>query len=274
MSLATLRSRLAIIPQEGILLSGTIRENLDPFNLASSDYELWEALVNCRMASWSTPSASASRGTSRVTSTTDLVQLGQDGTDDDDDPDALSQITSLDQVVAAGGKNFSAGERQLLALARGLLKLRTGGSNILLLDESTANLDHHSDAAIQKTLTETLAGVTMLIIAHRLRVSLRPPADSPARALADGRHSLPVRLRQTIIGQFRAPSCCLPSAACVLTDRILLLLPDADKVLMLDAGRVLEFDSPLTLLGKEGGAFRDLCERSGEVRLPTPRVRL
>ena len=109
------------------------------------------------------------------------------------------------------GKNFSSGERQLLALARGLLKLKQG-SNILLLDESTANLDAASDAAIQKTMTSQLAATTMLIIAHRLR---------------------------TII--------------------------DADKVLMLDAGRVLEFDSPHALLQIEGGAFRDLCERSGEV---------
>jgi len=46
LSLATLRSRLTIIPQEAILFSGTIRNNLDPFGLADSDFEIWEALVN------------------------------------------------------------------------------------------------------------------------------------------------------------------------------------------------------------------------------------
>ena len=119
--------------------------------------------------------------------------------------------TDLTLCSPLSGKNFSSGERQLLALARGLLKLKQG-SNILLLDESTANLDGASDAAIQKTMAEQLKGTTMLIIAHRLR---------------------------TII--------------------------DADKVLLLDAGRVLEFDSPFALLQMEGSAFRELCERSGEV---------
>jgi hypothetical protein len=132
LSLATLRSRLTIIPQEAILFSGTIRNNLDPFGLADSDFEIWEALVNgksysqailsasapkadgrgaslplVRMAHWSTPSASASRGNSRAGSTTDLVQLGHDAAAEDDDTeedgDKLSQVTSLDQVVAAGG---------------------------------------------------------------------------------------------------------------------------------------------------------------------------
>lgn len=103
---------------------------------------------------------------------------------------ALNQ-TSLQDGVATGGKNFSSGQRQLLALARGLLKLKS--SSILILDESTANLgeqsagcdvwsistaddlpsvlflDHASDAAIQEVLREKLGDVTMLVVAHRLR---------------------------------------------------------------------------------------------------------
>jgi hypothetical protein len=110
MSLSTLRSRLTIIPQESILFSGSIRDNLDPFDLADDDHEIWEALVNVRMASWSTPSASASRKTSRAASRansmTDLVKLGEDGEyESDAEGEELSQITSLDQAVAAGGQS-------------------------------------------------------------------------------------------------------------------------------------------------------------------------
>lgn len=110
MSLSTLRSRLTIIPQESILFSGSIRDNLDPFDLADDDHEIWEALVNVRMASWSTPSASASRKTSRaasrINSMTDLVKLGEDGEyESDAEGEELSQITSLDQAVAAGGQS-------------------------------------------------------------------------------------------------------------------------------------------------------------------------
>lgn len=101
---------MTIIPQESILFSGSIRDNLDPFDLADDDHEIWEALVNVKMASWSTPSASASRKTSRAASransTTDLVMMGEDGEHESDaEGEELSQITSLDQGVAAGGQS-------------------------------------------------------------------------------------------------------------------------------------------------------------------------
>jgi ABC-type transport system involved in cytochrome bd biosynthesis fused ATPase/permease subunit len=87
-------------------------------------------------------------------------------------------IRSLEQKVAVGGKNFSEpsvravahiagqGQRQLLALARGLLKLRS--SSFLIMDESTANLDHATDQTIQHVLRTGLKDVQMLVIAHRL----------------------------------------------------------------------------------------------------------
>lgn len=75
-------------------------------------------------------------------------------------------IRSLDEIVAAGGKNFSQGQRQLLALARGLLKLRD--SSFLIMDESTANLDHATDATIQNVIRTGLEDTQMLVIAHRL----------------------------------------------------------------------------------------------------------
>ncbi|KDE04354.1 hypothetical protein MVLG_05233 [Microbotryum lychnidis-dioicae p1A1 Lamole] len=64
--------------------------------------------------------------------------------------------------VSEGGKNFSAGQRQLLALARGILKLRT--SNILLLDESTASLDQATDEHIQTTIREQMSDAHLTII--------------------------------------------------------------------------------------------------------------
>jgi ABC-type cobalamin/Fe3+-siderophores transport system ATPase subunit len=184
-----------------------VRDNLDPFNLFE-DVELWQALVGVRMASWSTPAASRfnSRPPSRVTSSANVAGLGSGGSStavNEEAEQVGSQITSLEDGVSAGGKNFrsvfslsslstrarsykayradtcksySAGQRQLLALARGLLKLKN--SSILLLDESTANLDHATDAAIQETLrSPVFDAVTTLIVAHRLRV--RPPPFVP-----------------------------------------------------------------------------------------------
>jgi ABC-type multidrug transport system fused ATPase/permease subunit len=132
--LSDLRSRLAIIPQDPTLFRGTIRSNLDPFS-EHTDLELWSAL---RQA--------------------DLVgaeaQMG----------DKSARI-HLDSTVEEEGLNFSLGQRQLMALARALVR----GSQIIVCDEATSSVDMETDQKIQKTIQTGFSGKTLLCIAHRLK---------------------------------------------------------------------------------------------------------
>ncbi|GAM88788.1 hypothetical protein ANO11243_068220 [Dothideomycetidae sp. 11243] len=137
--LADLRSRLSIIPQDPTLFRGTIRTNLDPFN-EHTDLELWSAL---RQA--------------------DLVGQNQDMLDR-----SHNLRIHLDAPVEEEGLNFSLGQRQLMALARALVR----GSRIIVCDEATSSVDFETDAKIQQTIAEGFKGCTLLCIAHRLRTIL------------------------------------------------------------------------------------------------------
>lgn len=134
-----LRKRLAIIPQDPTLFRGTIRTNLDPFN-EHTDLALWSAL---RQA--------------------DLVpkdaELGTANTGED-----RGRI-HLDSIVEEDGLNFSLGQRQLMALARALVR----GSQIIVCDEATSSVDMETDDKIQATIASGFKGKTLLCIAHRLR---------------------------------------------------------------------------------------------------------
>ncbi|KAK8098094.1 uncharacterized protein PG998_013580 [Apiospora kogelbergensis] len=129
--LQDLRRALSIIPQDADLFSGTVRSNLDPFDDLPDDTQLWDAL---RAAG------------------------------------GLSQTLSLSDTIRHDGSNLSQGQRQLLALARVLV--RGDNNRVLVCDEATAALDGDTDDRIQDVMRTAFRGRTIICIAHRLRTVL------------------------------------------------------------------------------------------------------
>ncbi|XP_036065584.1 multidrug resistance-associated protein 4 [Oryzias melastigma] len=165
-----LRQKMSIIPQDPVLFTGTMRKNLDPFR-QHTDEDLWNALQEVQMKA--------------------VVE---------DLPN------KLEAVLTESGSNFSVGQRQLVCLARAILRK----NRILILDEATANVDPRTDSLIQQTIRDKFQDCTVLTIAHRLN---------------------------TII--------------------------DCDKILVLDAGRMQEYDEPYVLLQNHDGLFYQMVQQTG-----------
>ncbi|KAF9442979.1 multidrug resistance-associated ABC transporter [Macrolepiota fuliginosa MF-IS2] len=218
-----LRSRITFIPQDATLFSGTLRDNLDPFN-EHTDAECLDVLQRVQMIGRS-DSASTSRdqsaattpGGSRAPSIHNISVLSP--SPDSDNASSIITSTStpteidggktritLDTQVSAGGTNFSQGQRQLIAMARALLRR----SSIIVLDEATSSIDFATDAKIQQTIREEFTDSLLLTVAHRLK---------------------------TVI--------------------------DYDRLIVLDKGQISEFDTPWNLIQKEDGIFRNMCLKSG-----------
>uniref|UniRef100_A0A0D9WMN6 ABC transporter C family member 13 n=1 Tax=Leersia perrieri TaxID=77586 RepID=A0A0D9WMN6_9ORYZ len=122
-----LRGHFAVVPQSPFLFDGSLRENLDPFN-RTTDLRIWETLDKCHMK-------------------TEIESIG-----------------GLDIHVKESGASFSVGQRQLLCLARAILK----SSKILCLDECTANVDNQTASLLQNTISAECQGMTVLTIVHRI----------------------------------------------------------------------------------------------------------
>ncbi|KAK2766653.1 hypothetical protein FQN54_005965 [Arachnomyces sp. PD_36] len=198
-----LRSRLAIIPQDPVLFSGTVRSNLDPFD-EYTDEELNDALERVHLTT-SDDSEAIRNGTHTPPSST--------STSPTRGAKNKNIFSSLSSTVSEAGLNLSQGQRQLLCLARAIVSR----PKIMVLDEATSAVDMSTDALIQRSIRAEFGGEggsTLLVIAHRLST-----------------------------------------------------IADFDRILVMDAGRAVEFGPPRELMGIEGGVFRSLVEESGERRV-------
>ncbi|KAK0751378.1 P-loop containing nucleoside triphosphate hydrolase protein [Schizothecium vesticola] len=145
-----LRSSLSVISQDAVLLAGTIRYNLDPFQ-GYDDIWLHQCLQRVGLVDSQpgTPDASSPSGLEKI---------------HDSDSGSCSRGLTLDSEVKENGVNLSHGQRSLISIARALVRR----SRIVILDEATASIDGRADTEIQAMLSKVMGDATVLSVAHRL----------------------------------------------------------------------------------------------------------
>ena len=144
--LHVLRRNITVIPQDPILLEGTLRSNLDPMGL-TSDAEMMKILTVFELEY--------------------ILAENQNREKQSDSKNDGNQI--LDFRIEQRGSNLSLGQRQLICIARALVS----HPKILLMDEATASIDQRTDMIIQKVIKYQLQGVTVVTIAHRLETIIQ-----------------------------------------------------------------------------------------------------
>ncbi|TAQ88276.1 hypothetical protein B7494_g3387 [Chlorociboria aeruginascens] len=156
--LQDLRESITIVPQDPTLFTGTIRSNLDPFSLFT-DEDIFTALRRVQLIG--TPSSTTTPEPSRPASPS--AKAVNDSASDSSAPVNKNVFLNLSSPVTESGNNLSQGQRQLLCLARAMLK----NPKVLMMDEATASIDYTTDSKIQETIRELKS--TIITIAHRLQ---------------------------------------------------------------------------------------------------------